>query len=83
VLAQIQTRRRQGDKVLGSYLKKTGFAFEAHERIRAQNQTDAAAIKRSSSRKRDLGYGVEHWRKSIERFRDGTLVSQFAPALSS
>jgi hypothetical protein len=91
VLAQIQTRRRQGEKVLRSYLKKTGFAFEAYERIRAQNQTEmrrllkeaeVTAIKRSSSRKRDLGYGVEHWRKSIERFRDGTLVSQFVPAFA-
>jgi hypothetical protein len=87
--AQMQTRRRRGEKVLRAYLKKTGFDFEAYEKIRVQNQAEmrqllkqaqAIAVKRSSSVKKDLGDRVESWRQSIERVRDGTLVSQVIPA---
>jgi hypothetical protein len=87
--ARMQASRRQGQKALTSYLKKTGFDFEAFDRIRAQQQAEmhrlvkeaeTTAIKRSSSRKKDLAYGVASWRKSIERFRDAPLVSQFVPA---
>ncbi len=87
--ARMRASRRQGEKALTSYLKKTGFDFEAVDKIRAQQQTEmqrllkeaeTAAIKRSSSRKKDLAYGVASWRKNIERFRDATLMSQFVPA---
>lgn len=89
MLARTQASRRHGEKALTAYLKKTGFDFEAYDRIRAQRQADMhrllkeaqkAAIKRSSSRKKELAYGVENWRKNIERFRDATLVSKFVPA---
>src|SRR5439155_23231128 len=81
MFARMQTSRRLGQKALTSYLTKTGFDFKAYDRIRAQQQTemqrllkeaDRAAIKRSSSRKKELAYGVENWRKNIERFRDAT-----------
>ena len=89
MFARMQASRRLGEKALTSYLKKTGFDFKAYDRIRAQQQAemqrllkeaDRAAIKRSSSRKKELAYGVENWRKNIERFRDATLVSKFVPA---
>jgi hypothetical protein len=89
MFARMQASRRQGEKALKSYLKKTGFDFEAYDRIRAQQQAEmhrllkeaqTTAIKRSSSRKKELAYGVENWRKNIERFRDATLVSKFVPA---
>jgi hypothetical protein len=89
MLARMQAMRRQGEKALTSYLKKTGFDFEGYDRIRAQQQAEMhrllkeaqkAAIKRSSSRKKELAYGVENWRKNVERFRDATLVSKFVPA---
>jgi hypothetical protein len=89
MFARMQASRRQGEKVLTSYLKKTGFDFKAYDRIHAQQQAEMhrllkeaqkAAIKRSSSRKKELAHGVENWRKNIERFRDATLVSKFVPA---
>jgi hypothetical protein len=89
MFARMHASRRQGEKALTSYLKKTGFDFKAYDRIRAQQQAEMhrllkeaqkAAIKRSSSRKKELAYGVENWRKNIERFRDATLVSNFVPA---
>ncbi len=89
MLARMQARRRQGEKVLTSYLKNTGFDFEACERLRAQRQAEtrqllkdaeAAEIKRSSSRAKELQYGVESWRSTIDRFRGGALVSGFVPA---
>ena len=89
MFARMQASRRQGEKALTSYLKKTGFDFEAYNRIRAQQQKEmqrllkeagTAAIKRSSSRNKELTHGVENWRKNIERFRDATLVSKFVPA---
>src|SRR5207244_13431275 len=72
-----------------SYRKRTGLHFQAYDRSGAQQQAemqrllkeaDRAGMKRSSSRKKELAYGVEDWRKSIERFRDATLVSKFVPA---
>jgi hypothetical protein len=87
-LSQAGMRRRAGQKLLASYLKKTGFDFDAYEKIRAENQAglrrllkeeQAAAVKRSSSVKRDLLYGIAGWRKTIEGFRDGTLTSDFVP----
>jgi hypothetical protein len=62
MLARMQAMRRQGEKALTSYLKKTEFDFKAYDRIRAQQQAEMhrllkevqkAAIKRSSSRKKD------------------------------
>jgi hypothetical protein len=85
----MRASRRQGEKALTSYLKKTGFDFKTYDRIRAQQQAEMhrflkeaekAAIKRSRFRNKELAYGVETWRKNIERFRDGTLVSKFVPA---
>lgn len=87
--ARLRAGRRQGERALTSYLKKTGFDFETYDRIRAQQQAEmhrllkeveTAAAKRSTSRRKDLAYGVATWRKTIEGFRDGTLTSQFVPA---
>ncbi|HSR33674.1 MAG TPA: hypothetical protein VLY63_24165, partial [Anaerolineae bacterium] len=87
--ARIKASRRQGEKALAAHLKKTGFDFKAYDRIRAQQQAgmhrilkeaQKAAIKQSRSRNKELAYGVENWRKNIERFRDGALVSRFVPA---
>ena len=87
--ARIKASRRQGEKALASYLKKTGFDFKAYDRIRAQQQAEMhrllkeaqkTAIKQSRSRNKELAYGVGNWRKNIEGFRDGALVSQFVPA---
>ena len=89
MFARMQASRRQGEKALSSYLKKTGFDFKAYDQIRAQQQAEKhrllkeaqrIAIKRSSSRKKELAYSVDNWRKNIERFRDATLVSKFVPA---
>jgi predicted ATPase with chaperone activity len=33
MLARMQAMRRQGEKALTSYLKKTGFDFEGYDRI--------------------------------------------------
>jgi len=90
-LSEAQARRRQGDKFLMAYLKKTGFDFAAHEKMRAQSQSalqrllkeqQAAAVKRSSAVKKHLLQGVESWRGTIERFRDGSLRSDFVPAFA-
>lgn len=90
-LSQTQTRRRGGEKFLTSYLKKTGFEFDAYEKIRAHSQTElrrllkeqqAAAVKRSSSVRKDLLYSLDSWRKTIDRFRDGTLSSNFVPTFA-
>jgi hypothetical protein len=89
MFARIQASRRPGEKALLSHLKKTGFDFKAFDRIRAQQQKEMqrllkeaqqASTKRASARKKELAYGVENWRKNIERLRDSTLVSQFVPA---
>jgi hypothetical protein len=86
-----ESRRRAGEKLLASYLKKTGFAFDAYEKRRAQGQTglrrllkeqQAAAVKRSASVKKDLRHGVEGRRHAIEGFRSGTLISDFVPAFA-
>jgi hypothetical protein len=90
MLARLQDGRRQGERALTSYLKKTGFDFKACDRIRAKQEAEMhrlvkeagrAAAKRATSRRKDLAYGVANWRKTIERFRDGTLVSQFVAVL--
>jgi hypothetical protein len=90
--ARIQASRRPGEKALVSYLKKTEFDFKAYDRIRAQHRNEMqrlfkkaqqASTKRASSRKKELAYGVESWRKNVERLRESTLVSQFVPALRS
>ena len=87
--ARMQARRRQGEKAITAYLRKAGFDFEAYQIIREQQraglhrllrEAETAAIKRSSSQRKNLAYGVQNWRKNIERFRDGTLVSPFVPA---
>lgn len=89
VFAQIKKLRRQEEKVLRSHLTKTGFPPADYERIRSQNQTEmrrllktaeATAIKRSSSRMKDLRHQVERWRERIERFRNGTVASPWVPA---
>jgi len=88
ISARIQASRRQGEKALASYLKKTGFDFASYERIRAQQQAElrrllkqaeAASIKRSSSRKKALAKDIANWREKVERIRDATLVSPFVP----
>jgi hypothetical protein len=38
--ARLQAGRRQGERALTSYLKKTGFDFEAFDKIRAQQQAE-------------------------------------------
>jgi hypothetical protein len=38
MLARMRAGRRQGEKALTAHLKKTGFDFEAYDRIRAQQQ---------------------------------------------
>lgn len=84
-----QARRRAGEKLFTSYLRKTGFDFAAMEKLRTTNeaalrrvvkQQRAAAIKRSSAIKKELVATVAGWRKTIEGFRDGALVSDFVPA---
>lgn len=88
MLARMQAGRRQGEKALTAHLKRTGFDFDAYDRIRGRQQAEmrrllkqaeAAAIKRSSARKKHLASGVQNWRKRIESFRDATLVSPFVP----
>jgi hypothetical protein len=89
LLTRVRAGRRQGEKVLVSYLRKTGFDFDACETVRlhqvtqlqrALKEAQTAAVKRSSARNKELKYAVEGWRKTIERFRDGTVTSGFVPA---
>ena len=88
MLTPMRAGRRQGEKALTAHLKKTGFDFEAYNRIRAQQQaemqrllthSDAAAIRLSRSRAKALASGIANWRKRIEGFRDATRVSPFVP----
>ena len=88
MLARMQAVRRQGEKALTAHLKKTGFDFGTYDRIRAQQraemqrllkQAEAATIKRSSSRRKELVHGVQNWREKVERFRGATRVSPFVP----
>jgi hypothetical protein len=88
MLDRMRAGRRQGEKALTAHLKKTGFDFEAYDRIRAQQQaemqrllkhSEATAIKLSRSRAKALAYGIANWRKRIEGFRDATRVSPFVP----
>jgi hypothetical protein len=89
--ARAATRRRQGERFLTSSLKRTGFELAAYEKIRAQGQTElrrllkeqrAAAVKRSSSVKKQVLAGLAGWRRTIDRFRDGTVSSTFVPAFA-
>jgi hypothetical protein len=88
MLARMQAVRRQGEKAVTAHLKKTGFDFGAYQQIRAQQQSEmqrllkhveAATTRRSSSRRKELAYGVQNWREKVERFRGATRVSPFVP----
>jgi hypothetical protein len=83
-----QARRRAGERLFTSYLRKSGFDFAALEKMRTQNeaalrrlmkQQRAAAVKRSAAVKKELQWAVASWRDAIERVRNGTLVSDFVP----
>ena len=80
----------QAEKLLTRYWKKTGLDVAAFKKIQAQAQTEmrrlvedqkADAIKHSSALRDRLRYGVESWRKTIERVRlpNPVLVSNFLP----
>lgn len=89
-LAERARVQSKAEKLLTPYWRKTGLDVAAFEKIRAQakiemrrlaEQQKADAIKQSSSVRDRLRYGVDSWRKTIERFRvpNATLVSQFVP----
>jgi hypothetical protein len=83
-----QARRRAGERLFTSYLRKSGFDFTALEKQRTQNETvlrrvvkqrRAEAARRSPAVTKELQGAVASWRNAIEHFRDGTLVSDFVP----
>jgi hypothetical protein len=83
-----QARRRAGERLFTSYLRRSGFDFTALEKQRTQNATalrrvvkgrHADAARRSPAVTKDLQGAVASWRHAIEHFRDGTLVSDFVP----
>ena len=89
MLTRMRAGRRQGEKALTAHLKKTGFDFEAYNRIRAQQQaemqrllthSDAAAIRLSRSRAKALASGIANWRSAARRCRPRARAFATPPA---